>query len=230
MWNTFILGELHRVWCANSDMCTSWICFSEFTGRCGAMEWEVVITVQWIQLRRRSSQNSGEFKKQNGANKKFFISCFISLCLGGSLAFNTWTLVIWKVPLSIKLIRPSFPRILWPSFSHWMLGRGLPMMWQCSWVVEPGVKVWLAGPWRMMGGTRSEGAVGTENRVRWFEMQTLNSPHVMREFPLLFGSNLPFSCDQNQFHCGATVCIAQWDGNAVCPYVLNGQRETQKHV
>lgn len=68
--------------------------------------------------------------------------------------------MIWKVPLSIKLIRPSFPRILWPSFSHWMLGMGLPMMWQCSWAVEPGAKVWLAGPWRMMGGTRSEGAGG----------------------------------------------------------------------
>lgn len=68
--------------------------------------------------------------------------------------------MIWKVPFSIRLIRPSFPRILCPSFSHWMLGMGLPMMWQCNWVVEPGAKVWLAGPWRMMGGMRSEGAVG----------------------------------------------------------------------
>lgn len=69
--------------------------------------------------------------------------------------------MIWKVPFSIRLIRPSFPRILWPSLSHWMLGVGLPMMWQCSWAVVPGANVWLAGPWRMMGGTRSEGAAGT---------------------------------------------------------------------
>lgn len=69
--------------------------------------------------------------------------------------------MIWKVPLSIKLTRPSLPRILWPSFSHWMLGNGFPMTWQCSWAVEPGAKVWLAGPCRMMGGTRSEGAGGT---------------------------------------------------------------------
>ncbi|KAF3841518.1 hypothetical protein F7725_007380, partial [Dissostichus mawsoni] len=48
--------------------------------------------------------------------------------------------VIWKVPFSIRLMRPSLPRILWPSFSHWMLGMGLPMMWQCSWVEEPGAK------------------------------------------------------------------------------------------
>lgn len=75
----------------------------------------------------------------------------------------TCKLVIWKVPFSIRLIRSSFPRILWPSFSHWMLGVGFPMMWQWSWAVEPGAKVWLAGPWRMMGGTRSEGAWGTDN-------------------------------------------------------------------
>lgn len=82
--------------------------------------------------------------------------------------------MIWKVPFSIKLIRPSFPRIRWPSFSHWMLGMGLPKIWQCNWVVEPGAKVWLAGPWRMMGGTRSEGAVETESEVRWFEIHCWN--------------------------------------------------------
>lgn len=77
---------------------------------------------------------------------------------------GTWRLVIWKVPFSIKLIRPLFPRILWPSFSHWILGVGFPMMWQCNWVLEPGAKVWLAGPWRMIGGTRSEGAKGTKKK------------------------------------------------------------------
>lgn len=86
----------------------------------------------------------------------------IGLELVWNLHSGTWRLVIWKVPFSIKLIRPLFPRILWPSFSHWILGVGFPMMWQCNWVVEPGAKVWLAGPWRMMGGTRSEGAKGTK--------------------------------------------------------------------
>lgn len=81
--------------------------------------------------------------------------CISAACV---LLSVTWRCVIWKVPFSIRLIRPLFPRILWPSFSHWMLGVGFPMMWQCSWVVVPGASVWLAGPWRMMGGTRSEGA------------------------------------------------------------------------
>lgn len=71
---------------------------------------------------------------------------------------GTCRFVIWNVPFSIRLTRSS-PSILWPSFSHWMLGRGLPITWHCNWAVEPGANVWLAGPWRMIGGTRSEGAV-----------------------------------------------------------------------
>ncbi len=122
-------------------------------------------------------------EKLPDVNDSFFIWCLVGhnkqincLCSFFVQLFRsrTWRLVIWKVPFSIKLTRPSFPRILWPSFSHWMLGMGLPMMWQCNWVVEPGAKVWLAGPWRMMGGTRSEGAIKTQNKFKiTFSTETL---------------------------------------------------------
>lgn len=79
------------------------------------------------------------------------------------LDWSTCRAVICKVPFSIRLMRSSLPRILWPSRSHWMLGRGLPITWHCNWAVVPGASVWLAGPWRMMGGIRSDGAKGEEN-------------------------------------------------------------------
>lgn len=79
------------------------------------------------------------------------------------LEWSTCRAVICKVPFSIRLMRPSLPRILWPSRSHWMLGRGLPITWHCNWAEVPGTSVWLAGPWRMMGGIRSDGAKGEEN-------------------------------------------------------------------
>lgn len=83
------------------------------------------------------------------------------------LDWSTCRAVICKVPFSIRLMRSSLPRILCPSRSHWMLGRGLPITWHCNWAVVPGASVWLAGPWRMMGGIRSDGPRVKRMREAW---------------------------------------------------------------
>lgn len=136
--------------------------------------------------------------------------CQQSKCKNNIQLWHTWRLAIWKVPFSIRLIRPSFTRILWPSFSHWILGIGFPMMWQCSCAVEPGAYVWFDGPCRMMGGTRSEGAEG-DLKDEWQKLQA--SPFQVIQGQLISkpsGSIIWYPLLTATSDCSLVVQLTSW--------------------
>ena len=70
----------------------------------------------------------------------------------------TCTLAMYRVPLAITLSWTSSPCSHCPSFFHWTLGWGFPLTLHGSHTEEPSASVWLAGPWRMMGGSPSREA------------------------------------------------------------------------
>lgn len=70
---------------------------------------------------------------------------------------HTFTSAICNVPFSIKVSRGVFPWSLSPSFSHEISTEVPPFTRQYSCAVAPRDTVWLAGPWRMIGGIRPEG-------------------------------------------------------------------------
>lgn len=63
--------------------------------------------------------------------------------------------LICRLPRSCKDMRGSFPSRLTPSFSQLMFGTGSPDAWHFKRATLSTPRVWLAGPWRMMGGGRS---------------------------------------------------------------------------
>lgn len=63
--------------------------------------------------------------------------------------------LIWSVPWSWMDVRGSLPRKVKPSLSQLMTGRGSPVALHLSRAVPSTARVWLTGPWRMMGGGRS---------------------------------------------------------------------------
>lgn len=90
---------------------------------------------------------------------------------------NTCTFIsaICKVPFSIKVVRGLFPWSISPSFSHEILTEGPPITRQCSCVVAPRDTVWLAGPWRIIGGTRPEGPTDSGREETEYVIKGLNS-------------------------------------------------------
>lgn len=81
--------------------------------------------------------------------------------------------LICRLPRSCKDMRGSFPSRLTPSFSQLMVGTGSPDAWHFKRATLSTPRVWLAGPWRMMGGGRS---VNTERERENVICRPPNSP------------------------------------------------------